>query len=407
MDSLELAITPLARDVEDRSRSFEPLLPEGAPLAMHVQSLDQASRSLDAVKTSPENIGARRALFLGTTLLMTVAATWITCRALAVDTLSALDLVILAVFTCLFGWTAASFITALAGLWVSLSRRQTCPLGIDPAAAPPRIWTRTALLAPIFNEETHLVFGKLQAMLESIEATGQERGFDLFILSDTTEPSLWTVERRAVEELRRRMGSTARVFYRRRVDNAERKAGNIADWVRRFGGAYHFMVILDADSLMTGDTLVRLAGAMERHPGVGLIQTAPVIANRKSLFGRLQQFASSVYGPLMARGLAWWSGGEGNYWGHNAIIACGLSPVTPACRDCRGASRSAAPSSVTISSRRRFCGGGAGPCTPPRSSAAVTRNAPRRWLTFSLATAAGARAIFSTWASSAPRDCTG
>ena len=44
------------------------------------------------------------------------------------------------------------------------------------------------------------------------------------------------------------------------TDNLERKAGNIADWVRRFGGAYPHMLILDADSLMTGDTIVRLAG---------------------------------------------------------------------------------------------------------------------------------------------------
>jgi membrane glycosyltransferase len=46
----------------------------------------------------------------------------------------------------------------------------------------------------------------------------------------------------------------------------------------------------------------------------------PLIVNRTSLFARVQQFASRLYGPMLSEGLAWWSGSEGNYWGHNAII---------------------------------------------------------------------------------------
>jgi membrane glycosyltransferase len=34
----------------------------------------------------------------------------------------------------------------------------------------------------------------------------------------------------------------------------------------------------------------------------------------------LEQFANSLYGPLAAWGVAWWSGADGNYWGHNAIL---------------------------------------------------------------------------------------
>src|SRR5262245_48446055 len=80
------------------------------------------------------------------------------------------------------------------------------------------------------------------------------------------------------------------------------------------------MIVLDADSLMTGDTIVRLAAAMEKFPHVGLIQTLPVVVNSDTLFARVQQFAGRVYGPTVARGIAWWHGSEGNYWGHNAII---------------------------------------------------------------------------------------
>ncbi len=71
---------------------------------------------------------------------------------------------------------------------------------------------------------------------------------------------------------------------------------------------------------MTGETLVRLVGAMERHPDVGLIQTLPIITGATTLFARMQQFAGRVYGPLIAHGIAWWHGAEGNYWGHNALI---------------------------------------------------------------------------------------
>ncbi|MFC6747511.1 glucans biosynthesis glucosyltransferase MdoH [Methylobacterium persicinum] len=115
-------------------------------------------------------------------------------------------------------------------------------------------------------------------------------------------------------------GGEARIFYRRRPKNIERKAGNIADWVTRFGAAYPLMLILDADSVMEGATIVRLAAMMEQEPGTGLIQTLPVIVNATTLFARLQQFAGRIYGPLIAHGIASWHGTEGNYWGHNAII---------------------------------------------------------------------------------------
>ncbi len=142
----------------------------------------------------------------------------------------------------------------------------------------------------------------------------------MFILSDTTDPDVWIAEEAAFLALRDRTGWHDRIFYRRRARNVERKAGNISDWVKRFGGAYNQMIILDADSVMTADALVRLAAAMERNPDVGLIQTLPIIVNGSSLFARLQQFAGRVYGPLIAHGIAWWHGSEGNYWGHNAAI---------------------------------------------------------------------------------------
>lgn len=80
------------------------------------------------------------------------------------------------------------------------------------------------------------------------------------------------------------------------------------------------MIVLDADSLMSGQTIVRLVHAIETNPTAGLVQTLPMVVNARSLFSRVQQFAGRLYGPLIAAGVAWWHGSEGNYWGHNAII---------------------------------------------------------------------------------------
>ena len=291
-----------------------PDLPPEAPLAMPVQSLSEAPGG-ERGRPAP---GYRAMGLIGVSLALTGLATSAFYTVMAADTLSVLDVVILTVFAPLFAWTAFSFASAAAGLWATA--RSWDPLAIDPRGPLPALTSRTAILAPIYNEAPGPLRARLQAMWQSLEATGRADHFDVFVLSDSTRDDIQRDEHRQVQALRRRLGPGARLYYRHRRPNIDRKAGNMAEWVRRFGGAYDFMVVLDADSLMEGETLVRLAEAMERHPDVGLIQTAPVVINRHSLFGRIEQFASRMYGPLLARGAAWWSGSEGNYWGHNAIL---------------------------------------------------------------------------------------
>lgn len=160
----------------------------------------------------------------------------------------------------------------------------------------------------------------LQAIYESVAATGQLDHFDFFVLSDTTREATGRAEEQVFARLLEATGGAGRLFYRRRASNVGRKAGNIADWVRRFGGDYPQMLILDADSLMTGEVIVRLVSAMENHPTVGLIQSLPAVVNGRTAFARMQQFGGRVYGPVMAYGVAWWHGAESNYWGHNAVI---------------------------------------------------------------------------------------
>jgi membrane glycosyltransferase len=202
---------------------------------------------------------------------------------------------------------------------IALLTRRTKPLDIDSASPLPAIATRSALLLPTYNEPPDRVMSRVQAVYESVAQAGAGAWFDVFVLSDTTDPDVFIAEESAYLALRDRLGG-ARIFYRHRAKNDAKKAGNIAEWVRRFGGDYEQMIVLDADSLMTGETLIRLVAAMERNPTVGLIQTFPVMVNAETPFARLQQFAGRLYGPLIAHGLAWWHGTDGNYWGHNAVI---------------------------------------------------------------------------------------
>ena len=294
-------------------------LPPAAPLAMPVQSLREGRLDPRTLPSAPRGMFWRRLYILGGTASLTSLATWQMWRVLRVDGLEILEGVLIVLFAFLFAWIAQSFLGALAG-FVRLVSRRPAVLGIDARAPLPALSARTALLMPTYNEDPHRLMSGLQAIYESVRETGRLDHFDFYILSDTTKSEIAEQEITEFHALLARTGGHSRLFYRRRTDNSERKAGNIAEWVRRFGGGYPYMLILDADSLMTGDTIVRLADAIDRHPDVGLVQSLPAIVNGTSLFARMQQFSGRVYGPVIAEGVAWWHGAESNYWGHNAII---------------------------------------------------------------------------------------
>jgi membrane glycosyltransferase len=291
-------------------------LPRQAPMDMAVQPLRRFEPQ-PAPRFAP--MWARRGFVLTGTAVLTAAGCYEMYRVLQVGGVTVLESIILALFVLLFAWIAFSFMSALAGFFVLLTRKRD-ELGIDSKAPLPAIHSRTAMLLPTYNEDPHRVLARLRATYESVEETGHGARFDWFVLSDTTDPATWIAEEKCFLKLRQHVGGTAAIFYRHRPENTARKSGNIEDWVRRFGANYECMLILDADSLMAGDSVVRLVAAMEAHPKAALIQTLPVIVNAKSLFARWQQFAGRLYGPLLAAGIAWWHGSEGNYWGHNAII---------------------------------------------------------------------------------------
>jgi membrane glycosyltransferase len=280
--------------------------------------LDRTNRADPArLRTAPA-VTARRLFILGGTVAITAAGAVEMYDVLKVGGVTVLEGMVFGLFLVLLAWIAFSFVSSVAGFFVLLRGRPDV-LPIDSQGPLPTITGRTAMLLPTYNEDQHHLMARLRAMYESVGETGQAQLFDWFLLSDTTDPDIWIAEELAFLELRRNCGS-GHLYYRHRSDNTARKSGNIAEWVRRFGGAYDYMIILDADSLMSGETIVRLVGAMEANPQAALIQTLPIVVNARTLISRLQQFSGRLYGPLIAAGNAWWHASEGNYWGHNAII---------------------------------------------------------------------------------------
>jgi membrane glycosyltransferase len=169
----------------------------------------------------------------------------------------------------------------------------------------------------------------LEAVFHSLHETGYGNAFDFFLLSDTRNPDLWVQEEIAWTNLCRHLNAFGRIFYRRRRENTNRKAGNIADFVRKSGGSYEAMLVLDADSLMEGKDILTLVRTMEMSPELAILQTPPKIILGRSPFARAQQFIMAAMGPLFVRGLNYWQLGEGSYWGHNALIR--IKPFSEFC----------------------------------------------------------------------------
>jgi len=305
---------------EGTTPTLQPV-PDEIATPMPVQDLQRwqgANRVGPAMR--PWTARGRRTVVFTATLALTAAASYEMYRVLNVSGMTTLQVALLILFIITFGWIALPFVSGFAGLIALWRRRSASGLTTPPLLPTPPLTTRTALPMPTYNEAPPRIYAGLQAIYESLHASGALERFEFFILSDTTEPEVWLEEEAGFWVLRRRTGGEARIFYRHRPKNIRRKAGNVADFCQRWGARYDHMVVLDADSLMTGEALVQLVAAMEADPMAGLIQTLPLVVNRNTLFARAQQFAARLYGPIIAAGLAYWHVADSSYWGHNAII---------------------------------------------------------------------------------------
>ena len=271
-------------------------------------------------KMDQRRLNRRRFLFFSTIFAFTSVATWFMADLLWRGGLNGVEIALLVLFLILFAHVAAGFCTALVGFYVinrggdSSRITNTLPPGEDAPLAS------TAIVMPVFNEDVSRVFEGLRVVFRSVQETRKLEHFDFFVLSDSNQPNQWIQEEVAWLELCKQVGGFGKIFYRKRRHSINKKAGNVADFLRRWGRRYRYMIVLDADSIMTGRALVQLVQLMERNPAAGIIQTAPRIVNGETLFARVQSFASRLYSPLFLAGLNYWQQHEGNYWGHNAII---------------------------------------------------------------------------------------
>ncbi|MFD0982687.1 glucans biosynthesis glucosyltransferase MdoH [Tropicimonas aquimaris] len=266
-----------------------------------------------------------RLLALGFSLIAAVAASLLMAEAAARDGFGALDAARAALIFLTTAWLAWGASLALIGT----PGRQRPRAQPDLRMPQPR----TVILIPICNEDPLTTFARIAAIDASLAEAGVTA--DLAVLSDTRDEVAAQRERFAFARLLRETGGEGRVFYRRRTQNLGRKAGNIEDFVRRSGGAYDLALILDADSLMSGEAIRTMIARMQQDPKLGLLQTLPKIIGAHSFFGRALQFAAGFHGPVFSRGLARMQGATGPFWGHNAIVrvrafadSCGLPELS-------------------------------------------------------------------------------
>ena len=251
---------------------------------------------------------------IGGSSAATLSATAALVYGLSADGLGLAEALWAGLFSALFGLGAVGFTIALTGFIVGRKPAPQLP-------APTRPLPRSVLVMPIYEEDAEHVFAGLAAMRESLAHTPGGEAFEIFVLSDSRRPEQVAEEERAFRRVARLpVPVNIPVYYRRRAINERQKAGNLSEFFERFGTRYEYAIVLDADSLMRGDTLVEMLRRMEAQPKLALLQAPLFLHAGTTIFSRAQQMAASVCGPLFTRGLSHLAGPHGNYYGHNAAI---------------------------------------------------------------------------------------
>lgn len=278
---------------------------------------------------SPKKIRNRRVAVFGLMFLSVILATIKFMSAIPTDVSFFTGFFIVFLFVLTFAWISLFFWSSIFGFFELMSSKKLPDIsGIDISK---KLNSKTAILMPVYNESSQDVFANLLAIAQDLKDKNQTSNFDIFVLSDTTNPKCWVEEEKTWFDAKKLMPENMNLYYRRRPKNIARKSGNIEDFCNKWGANYDFMVVLDADSLLIAETIIKMAILMEDNDDAGILQAPPANINRNTLFARMQQFAGKVYGPIVGAGLAYWQGRDSNYWGHNAIIrvkafieCCGL-----------------------------------------------------------------------------------
>lgn len=180
--------------------------------------------------------------------------------------------------------------------------------------------TRIAILYPVYNEDPARVVGSILASWEGLRRLdGADGHYEFFVLSDSRPFLKRVCEEKSILEARRIMPDI-RLTYRWRSINSNAKLGNVMDFLRRFSSDFKYMVVMDADSLMSGEAIHSLALLCEGNDRIGIIQTNPTPILRSSIFGRMLQFSCQLYGAPFFKAIKHYHLSDSFYIGHNAII---------------------------------------------------------------------------------------
>jgi membrane glycosyltransferase len=301
-------------------------------------NIDTASLADASSLSVPTGLQANSELTRRRLILATLnIATWLAMLALAAQILSAggwtvVDMIMFVCFVFGTPWAVLGFWNSVLGLWLLHVHKD--PMGaVAPYAAagdvPTPITIRTAIFMTLRNEDPTRAVRRLRIIKDSVDATGEGRAFNYFVLSDTNNPDVAAAEEAAIAAWKASDPDAARITYRRRTDNKGFKAGNVRDFCDRWGRDYEVMLPLDADSLMSGETIVRLVRMMQAHPRIGILQSLVVGMPSSSAFARIFQFGMRHGMRSYTMGQAWWVGDCGPFWGHNAVVR--MKPFIEGC----------------------------------------------------------------------------
>src|SRR5205823_4582978 len=230
-------------------------------------------------------------------------------------------------------WYVIGFWNAAIGLLIMRFAR-------DPAAAvlpvagrvcgDEPITASTAILVCIRNEPPERIARMLEPVLQGLTARAVGKRFHVYVLSDTSDNELAADEDACFAALARAWRDRIALTYRRRSHNVGFKAGNVGDFCARWGKHHDFAIMLDADSVMTVDLILKLVRIMQIDPSLGILQTLVIGMPSASPFARIFQFGMRLSMRSYTIGSAWWQGDCGPYWGHNAIVR--LAPFMGHCQ---------------------------------------------------------------------------
>jgi membrane glycosyltransferase len=303
--------------------------PTQSPFMVECSSRDEAIPAAAATALP----GWRPALFFLCVGLTMAGLIWLAVVALSPGGLDAIDLLLVALFALTLPWYVIGFWNATIGLLIMRFARDPAiavlPVaGRVPADAP--ITTSTAILVCIRNEPPERVARMLQPMLQGLTARGVGECFHVYVLSDTSDDDIAASEAVCFATVAAAWRGQIALTYRRRSHNIGFKAGNVGDFCARWGKHHDFAILLDADSVMTVDLVVKLVRIMQLNPSLGILQTLVIGMPSASPFARIFQFGMRLSMRSYTIGSAWWQGDCGPYWGHNAIVR--LAPFMRHCQ---------------------------------------------------------------------------